>query len=474
MSSQTDILQNMARLRQRESIFLFIVLFVNFVGVFLNESSFDSGDSILHYLMSKQAFQYPSYLLHHWAKPLFVLLSSPFAQLGFGGMKLFNAFCIILALIYSSRLQCNSTCSTFCIIGLLIGLSMPDVFRAQSSGLTEPLFAMMLCGGILLYFRGNLMQAVAIWSFLPFVRSEGWILIPVIAVLMLLDKNWKYLPFFILGTVLYSIIGSFHYNDILWVFHENPYQGEEVKYGSGNWNHYLVQLMYGMGLPLFLLLISGSLLLAVKHFFMKKHMSKAQMWSLILFWAFFSAHTIFWAMGWFHSFGLRRVFIAVLPLTLLPIQFVLDRIGSMGKWGIRSRLALITLIVIFPFTGSPMGYGSFDAFKKDSHQLAADQAAQWLSSSIFNKNTIAFGYHYLAEAMDRDMDNPDQVRILEKNNFQDLPQETIVIWDDYFAVSDKGLTEESFKDSSKFEFIKEFFGVSSGKKSRISIYRKSM
>src|ERR1035437_8661441 len=50
----------------------------------------DSGDSLSHFLFSKYAFIHPENFLNHWAKPLFVLLSAPFAQFGFVGIKLFN------------------------------------------------------------------------------------------------------------------------------------------------------------------------------------------------------------------------------------------------------------------------------------------------------------------------------------------------------------------------------------------------
>ena len=50
----------------------------------------DSGDSIKHFLYSKYAFDYPAFFFHHWAKPVFVLLSAPFAWFGFKGMIVFN------------------------------------------------------------------------------------------------------------------------------------------------------------------------------------------------------------------------------------------------------------------------------------------------------------------------------------------------------------------------------------------------
>ena len=50
----------------------------------------DDGDSIFHFLYAKYALTHPELFLHHWAKPVFVFLASPFAQFGFMGIKTFN------------------------------------------------------------------------------------------------------------------------------------------------------------------------------------------------------------------------------------------------------------------------------------------------------------------------------------------------------------------------------------------------
>lgn len=59
----------------------------------------DSGDSIHHYLFAKYAPIHPSLFFNHWAKPLYVLIFSPFAQFGFIGVKILNTF-ISLTIIF--------------------------------------------------------------------------------------------------------------------------------------------------------------------------------------------------------------------------------------------------------------------------------------------------------------------------------------------------------------------------------------
>src|SRR5688572_30936065 len=73
---------------------LYLLLgFYAIVGVFtllFFDGTADVGDSITHYLFAKSAPLHSTLYFDHWAKPLYVLLASPFAQFGFNGIKVFN------------------------------------------------------------------------------------------------------------------------------------------------------------------------------------------------------------------------------------------------------------------------------------------------------------------------------------------------------------------------------------------------
>jgi hypothetical protein len=78
-------------------------LFLSVVAFSTNTTG-DSGDSVMHYLFSRYAPEHPHLFFHHWAKPVFVLLSSPFSQFGFKGIMMFNILCITLTMYFSYRI----------------------------------------------------------------------------------------------------------------------------------------------------------------------------------------------------------------------------------------------------------------------------------------------------------------------------------------------------------------------------------
>ena len=209
----------------RKRLVLFYYLFFAFAAIFsiiYFDGTAHEADSITHYLYAKFAFDHPQLFLNHWAKPVFVLLASPFAQLGFVGMKIFNSILAFLnfMLIYRVALRLKYRNPHLSIFFLIF---CPLYFVVIFSGMTEILFATFVLSGIYLVLRNKLAYAAILISFLPFVRSEGLIFLGLFAVYFILSKNWKYIFYLVVGHVIYAIAGVFVFNNALWVFTDIPY-----------------------------------------------------------------------------------------------------------------------------------------------------------------------------------------------------------------------------------------------------------
>ena len=72
-------------------VLLFIYVIIATLTIIFFDGTGDSGDSIHHYQFAKLAPLHPELFFNHWAKPLYVLLASPFAQFTFIGVKIFNS-----------------------------------------------------------------------------------------------------------------------------------------------------------------------------------------------------------------------------------------------------------------------------------------------------------------------------------------------------------------------------------------------
>jgi len=177
--------QTLSRIKfhPEDYLIFFFWLLLCFAAVAFNGTA-DEGDSVEHYLFARFAFVHPENFVNHWAKPLFVWIAAPVAQLGFGAVKLLNVTFWAFQLAFTVRIARYFGTGYYWIIPLF-GLCAPMNLTHTLSSLTEPMFAFWLAGSIALIWYDRKWAGYILLSFLPLVRSEGLIVFcPVIVYIM--------------------------------------------------------------------------------------------------------------------------------------------------------------------------------------------------------------------------------------------------------------------------------------------------
>src|SRR5262245_44889026 len=121
------------RLMLRISLGVYGLIFL--VLSWLSISSYGGGDSWMHYLFAHYAFKHPGNFLDQWAKPIFTLLASPWAYVGFGGIKLFNILCALLTGYLSYRIAVRHF-PKMAWLSIVFVFGAPVYFVCVFSGLT--------------------------------------------------------------------------------------------------------------------------------------------------------------------------------------------------------------------------------------------------------------------------------------------------------------------------------------------------
>ncbi|HNQ82966.1 MAG TPA: glycosyltransferase family 87 protein [Bacteroidales bacterium] len=421
----------------------FIITFFNGTG--------DSGDSIHHYLFARYAPQHIELFFDHWAKPLFVLLASPFAQFGFTGMKIFNALAGLFTIWFTYRTVQLLNLRNPLLVTLLL-IFAPMYFVQTFSGLTEPLFALFISIGLYFVVREKFVLSFLIISFLPFIRSEGLILIGVFALYAIVKNQWRPLPWLLTGHILYSVAGFFVHGDLLWVFTRIPYARLASTYGSGTIFHFAEKLNYVIGIPIFILFWAGVLSIILK--LVRRQISKEIFILVFLgFLSYFIAHSLFWYFGIFNSMGLQRVLIGVMPMiaiiSLTGFNFLTEELARNHRVTRKiSQIALMSYILIFPFLSNPA------AIKWDTDlSLAEDQvAATGVKEFIISHYSITtprliYSHPYLSEALQVDHFDQEKRLDLNKENLSRLRPGDLIIWENWFAVVENGISKESLEQN---------------------------
>lgn len=417
-----------------------------------------SGDSILHYLYAKYAINDIKLFFDHWAKPVYVFLAFPFAQFGIKGLMIFNILLSLFTVYFTYKTAISLQLKN-AIVSAIILICTPLYFTLLFSGLTEPLFAFVLISSTYLFIKEKWLFGSILLSFLPFVRSEGLIFIGVFAFYLMQKKQWKSIPLLSVGHLFYALTGYFIYHDFLWIFNKIPYAKLSSTYGSGRLLHFVDQLFYVVGLPIYILLCIGIFVIVINTIKKKTNLFN-EMFVLIFggFFSYFVAHSLFWHLGIFNSMGLKRVLIAVAPLIALISIIGLNAITE-NLWIKNSIIKTIILwifiiaVVLFPISGNKAGINWEDDFTLTKEQLLANEVADYLT---VNKNKYFYSNPYLSEVLNINHFNSTIRQELSFAAIENASVGDIFIWDSWYSIIENGISEETIVSEPTLQLVKSF------------------
>lgn len=418
--------------------------------VLINDSKgvFGGGDTYQHYLIAKESLTYPGLLLHHWGKPVFTLLTALFAQFGLFGVEVFNAFVICLTAILCSRLiKVFNGKTHFLVVPFLV--SVPVVYQTAFSALTEPLFALFLVLSILLFTYEKVRTALILISFIPLVRNEGFIFLPLFFAALLWIRRWKdgYLLF--TGAFIYSILGSFFYpSGFLWLFKNNPYSGKSYEV-QGELLHYAYHLpeIAGPILPWVLIIALPFSMWILFHLKSKKNQAT---FAILIFslTGYFAAHSVVWWKGITGSLGLLRIMMPIIPLMMILIFLMFD---TLFKKKVVVNYGLI--IGLMFICASSINYKSLTP-----SELSVEEKG-WLQTGEFLKSQPAYKklMHYnpaICYFSGRDLFNYETSKWLSPG-FKEFGDSNLICWDSHFGAQEGKTSFKYLLFNKKLELLTE-------------------
>lgn len=442
---------------------------------------YGGADNIAHFRISKYAFSNPHLFLDHWGKPLFTLLSSPFSQFGFNGLRFFNVVTGILAAFFSFMVARELKIKNSVTVIFFVVFS-PLFFRLFFSGLTEILFSFVLILAIFFFLRQKFLFSTLVISFLPFVRTEGIIFFALWLVLLGFNKKWKIIPLLFLGTLIYSLIGWSYYGDILWVFHEMPYTGAGNIYGHGELLHFVNSADHIIGIPLIILFLFG-LVSYVQSFIKDEFKSPKQVNEVFLVFGglaiYFIAHSYVWWKGIGGSLGLVRVMACIIPLAAIICARGAHILTDMlpGKRIVQSLLPVLLVLIVTLTTL----LGAKIPMKAGRQEIVLGEAAEWVKRSEYFHSKIYYYDLYFLHLLG--IDPYDQNRCFEKlpdNEFpgKDVPAGSIIQWDAHYGPNEGRMPLERLMENDQFCLLKVFkpaesFEVLGGNEYAVYLFEKN-
>lgn len=374
---------------------LLIILAISIcVLAYFNEVSEGGADNYWHYYFSKYAPQKPEFFLHHWGKPFFILLSTPFSHFGFYPLVIFNVVCGVLSAWVAFE-WCKKLNFNYSFLSIPLIIFTPIYFLTIQSALTEPLFSLLLILTAYLLFYEKYFAGCLLASFLMYSRSEGIFIIIIFASYLIIDKQYKYIPLLFAAFFIYSFAGYFTGHDFFWFFTENPYK-ETSPYGSGTWMHFIenYRLIFGKAFTkifiIGLIILIGQIIRKNEYFFWRNRDIHFKIFylSFLPAAAFFLFHVYAWAEGKHGSAGIYRVMASIVPLASVTAMTAIDFIKKINIRAVRISLLIYILFFIIKYNFKYYGYPA-KAYDSEKAELLA---SEWFKNYRETNSTIFYAH----------------------------------------------------------------------------------
>ncbi|MCX8079838.1 MAG: hypothetical protein N3F09_01230 [Bacteroidia bacterium] len=404
--------------------------------LFFFKTTSDTGDGIQHFLMAKYAFRHPELYLDLWGKPVFTLLATPFAQFGLKGMYFFNFLCFAITSFLLFRMLEHYAYSW--LLPLIIFFS-PIYFNVLNSGLTEILFSLFMVLGIYLFYEEKFIPAAIVFSFSPFVRAEGYFIIPAIIIYLLFLRKYSVIFFLGTGTVILSIIGYFYFGDIFWIIHQNYTIGQNYNYKGEFWHYFKKydEIWGSISTILFIGGISYDLYLwKTKKFSQQPHPFLRIKFFLIypFILIIFTLHILMnWLPGINCNLGMLRYMATFIPLSgILSVQGM----EWMKFIRFKENYKFVLSFFLIPLMLFQTYNSELYPFRKDHDQEVIHYAENYIKNLIHENKIVSWLHPYISYKFDLDpFDVNKSVLIwtLDTARIKHLPDNSLILWETHYS-----------------------------------------
>ena len=445
---------------------LLTLSFITVVYIYISsDAPYDTGDGITHYLIARYSWIHPHQFLNMWGKPLFTLISSPFAQFGLKGIYVFQALnaAIISWLLFSISNKINLK-NTWIIPAFIF--FAPIYFAVMNSGLVEIFFGTIFIVTIWMVFNKHYYASAFVASLIPFVRPEAYVVMPLLILVYIYRKKLLAIPVMLSGTIIYSVAGYNHYKDIFWII-TNNYKLVGDNYGSKRFSYFryfgLYDEIWGTLYTILLLIGIGVICYQFFRLLQKdpKHEFVVEVFLLFVgsTIGFFVLHSLLCGMpGILNNLGMKRylavlipgsAFIALVGINLLNIDFF-EKLKYLRTLLI---VSILTFVVYSAFSQW------FYPFKQYNEGIVMKQVGGYIKTSWPDLKKICYAHPLIPVVSDIDPFDGSKVDVLwsaEFDKINNLPDSSLLIWDSHFMKGECNIPINFLIESPKFVLLKHY------------------
>ena len=410
---------------------------VALVLLYPDSSSADGGT---HFLQARWAWRagHRSLLVDVWGRPLFTLIYSLPALLGYRAAKLFTV-AISLACAWETWRVAKLLRFERPALVLPLLFLQPTFLGVVPETMTEPLFGLVFIVALRLHLEGRVRAGAVIASLLPLARPEGPFLVALWGVWILLDSRlpgtwWRRIPTTFLlatGMILWWLAALAITRDPLWIRHNAPWTLTSATASHGSFWLYWGMRWEILGPQLWRVFIVGMAALLIRR-------RALELPSAVL--VIFLLHSTMWAKGLMNTEGFARYITCTAPaialITLAGWNVIADALSwlmrSLGAARARGAvIAILSAIVLLRSGWYALTY--VDGQEGSRASWAMQDSYQWFRAHPRPVRELAWSRPYMAILFDWDIwRNLKWTNDREHNLalIRSAPSGTLLFWDD--------------------------------------------
>jgi hypothetical protein len=415
-------------------------------------------DGGVHFLFAKWAWTHPELFVGVWSRPLFTLIYSSPALIGYRATRIFTVL-ICLAIAWQTwRLAEELKIKRAPFAAPLLWLQ-PSFLLFSADNMTEPIFALVLVIALRLHHRGQIKTGMLIASLLILARPEGFFLGILWWLWVLLDCGFakKKEPFNPKSAIRnpQSAIPILATGAFIWWLAALIITGDPI-YIKHNWpaNWPLTGTVYGaaglVAFPLRLPEAVGPLLLLPFCFGLYHLIKRRELLTITSsFLLIFGLHTVLRAFGLLGSAGYPRYLIAVSPAIAIITLVGWNEISA--RWCSNTsrifRTASAAIIISFSAFINFL-YTDGAEWSRDARAIA--EAHSWFESHPLPITRLIWSEPYSCILFGRDpWENPAFTPNREKNLLllSNSARGTLAVWDEKVGPKWPGLKASDFEEA---------------------------
>ncbi|MCB8963426.1 MAG: DUF2029 domain-containing protein [Bacteroidales bacterium] len=431
------------------------VILIILIGILITSEGFSGEtESLTHYKLSRWAFSNPEFFLNNISKPIFTILSAPFALLGFKSFQLFNIL-IGIATGYISFLVAKELKVKSPILAIVICCFTPVFMINLFSGVTEILFAFTAILATYYLVKDKFTLGAIIVSFLPLIKDEGFLLMLIYIYYFVHKKHYKEIVYTFSGTVLFSIIGLIVGKSLFWLTPSIPELLNTTTESQGSIFQFITRSPGFFGIPNEIFFVTGLVAGLSLYLRQKREYSKEFLLIVLPFLAYFVGHSLSYWSGIGGSQGSAKYMAAIVPfMTIMATRglYIFAKmfliIFKMEWVRVAALIVAFASVIHIPFAiqNYPIAL--------DSESFALRAASDWIQNQTTKTSEVYYNHPSFFFFLNSGINDPKK-HITSTPNLDSLKIGDYFLYDENYSKA-TGIKIETLINNPEFELIKTF------------------